>query len=414
MKVIHLNTGVNKTSAPYKLHEALLRIGIESKILVLNDGDALSGVEKVPKNVLYKCKRKVYAWLRKGIMQRYNLIKYMPFTALPVGIDISGQSLVKEADVILLHWVCGDYMSPQTMKRLINTKKKIMIVCHDNYPFTGGCHVRMGCMRYMERCGLCPQLQSNEDNDITSHLVKEKVAVLQSPNVYVISPSRWMDENVSRSEVLGKQQHFILPNAINIDIFHSFDKTTVREKLNFDQDKFIILAGLKGNEKIPYNGTEFLWEVFRVLYEKCPDRKWNGRTIEIVVFGAENINTNCEFSVCNMGYIREQEKLANLYSASDVYVVTSLEDSFNQTVAECMACGTPVAAFRNGGIEDIIDHKENGYLAQYKNSTDLAEGILWASSVDKGDKVRRKIVDCFSYDKVSSRFLQIMEEIGED
>lgn len=416
MKVIHLNTGVNQTSAPYKLHEALLRVGVESEILVLNEGDSLSNVKKVPKSFPYKCKRKIYALLRKIIMKDYHLTDYMPFTALPVGMDISRLPCVREADVILLHWVCGDYMSPRTMRKLIKTKKTVVIVCHDNYPFTGGCHVRMGCMNYTEGCGSCPQLQSKKEKDITNKLLKEKGKVLQCSNVFVLSPSRWMDRNVAVSTVLGGQQHFILPNAVDTDTFHPFEEAAAREEFGLAPQSFVILAGLKANEKIPYNGTEYMWEILGKISEKCLGGMRLGRKIEIVVFGVRETARKeiGGLPIYNAGYINNMDKLAKLYSAADVYLVTSLEDSFNQTVAECMACGTPVAAFRNGGIEDIIDHKENGYLAEYKNAEDLAEGVLWAAEYADAGEGREKMIREFSYSSVSSRFLEIIKQINTE
>ncbi len=416
VNIIHLNTGVNLTSAPYKLHEALLQAGVRSKILVLNEGSELSCVEKVSKSIFYKCKRKLYAFFRKAVMKGYSLTEYMPFTALPVGMDLSKMSCIKEADAILLHWVCGDYMSPKTIQKLIQMKKPVFLACHDNYPFTGGCHVRMGCTKYREKCGRCPQLHSPKEQDITNRLLTEKKKRLRYSNVYAVSPSRWMDQNIAMSAVLGNQEHFILPNAVDTDRFHPFDKRAVREEFRISFRSFVILAGLKANEKIPYNGTEYMWEIFQKLSEGFPDGKWKERKIEIVVFGVKETDRKeiGGLSISNAGYISEADRLAKLYSAADVYLVTSLEDSFNQTVAECMACGTPAAAFKNGGIEDIIDHKENGYLAEYKNAEDLAEGIIWTAEYADTAKGREKIVREFSYASVSRRFLDIMEKINRE
>ena len=417
MKVVHLNTSVNRSSAPFRLHEALCQAGVDSQILVLNEGEGLEGVEGVKKSFLYKCKRKIYAIRRKEKEKKYNLIEYMPFTMLPVGMDVSRLQAVKEADIVFLHWICGDYMSPKSIGRLLDTGKTVFWACHDNFPFTGGCHVRLGCNQYEEKCGCCPQLGSEKKQDESERLLNEKKRFLQRPNLYVTAPSSWMDGNVGRSAVLGGQRHFILPNAIDTRLFHSYEKSAVREELGITENAFLLLVGLKANEKIPYNGTEFLWKILDGLYEKCPDGQYNGRKIEIAVFGVESVakmEEKCKFPICNLGYIRESEKLACIYSAADLYLITSLEDSFNQTAAECMACETPVVAFKNGGIEDIIDHKENGYLAEYKNTEGMVNGILQDWQQINCVKAREKIVSCFSYEKVSSRFLQIVKEVSEN
>ena len=274
--------------------------------------------------------------------------------------------------------------------------------------------MRLGCERYKEKCGCCPELQSQNMQDMSRKLAEEKSRRLQYPNLYVVSPSRWMDGNVAKSVVFGKQKHFVLPNAINTNIFHPFDKVEARQEFGFSKEAFVVLAGLKANAKIPYNGTQYLWETLQKLYESRMNGTGNKRKLEIAVFGVATIEKDEKwgFPVYNVGYVREPERLAKLYSAADVYLITSLEDSFNQTVAECMACETPVTAFRNGGIEDIIDHKENGYLAEYKNTEDLMQGILWAESFEKRYTAREKVVSAFSYEKVSAKFLQIVNQIG--
>lgn len=413
MKVVHLNTGVNRTSAPFRLHEALGRAGVVSDILVLNEGAELPGVRQVSRSFWYKCKRKAAAFWRAECLKRYRPMAFMPFTALPIGMNVTKNPAVKEADVIFLHWVCGDFMSPDTIRRLLRTGKPVFAVCHDNYPFTGGCHVRLGCRYFEKNCGCCPQLHSDKEKDLTSRLLERKKSFQKFSNLYVCSPSRWMDANAAKSTVFAGKRHFVLPNAIDTEVFYPYERKTVREAWGFAPESLVILAGLKANAKIPYNGTEYLRKVFEKLQEHCTEGKWNGRRVEIAVFGVKETEQEKAggFPIRNLGFIGEAKMLAKLYAAADVYLITSLEDSFNQTAAECMACGTPVAAFQNGGIADIIDHKKNGYLAEYKNEEDLTKGLLWAAEYADRKEARRKICECFSYEKVSGRFLEIADEV---
>lgn len=410
MKVVHLNTGINQSSAPYKLHEALLRAGIDSKILTLNPSEC-DDVKVVPKNVWYKLKRKVYAVVRQVQCRRQPSQSYMPFTRLLVGIDVSKVSEIQEADIIYIHWVCGDYMSPYTIQRLLRLNKPVLCACHDNYPFTGGCHVRLGCDRYQIGCGKCPQLYSEQEDDTTKRLMIYKKKSTNYSNLIITSPSTWMDENVNKSWLFHDKRHYILPNAIDTELFVPLDKATVRKSFGIEENRYVILVGLKANENIPYNGTEYLWNVLNKLQQKCPDGKLHDRQIEIIVFGVEQVNIKCMLPIRSVGYIREQGKLAKLYAAANVYLVTSLEDSFNQTVAECMASGTPVVAFNNGGIADIIDHKQNGYLAQYKDVDDMVQGVIFEWNDVHILSARRKIENQFSYEKIGIMFREMATKI---
>jgi len=410
MKVVHLNTSINQSSAPYKLHEALLKAGIDSKILALNPSEC-NDVTVVQKNVWYKIKRKVYAIVRQLQCRKQPSEAYMPFTRLPVGLDVSKVSEIQEADIIYLHWVCGDYMAPDTIQKLLTLNKPVLCACHDNYPFTGGCHVRLGCDRYQTGCGKCPQLHSEQEDDATKRLMARKKKSINSSNLIITSPSSWMDENVSKSWLFHDKRHYVLPNAIDTELFAPLDKTEARKHFDIEDNRYVILVGLKANEKIPYNGTEYLWNVLNKLQQKCPDGKLHDKQIEIIVFGVEQVDTKCMLPIRSVGYIREQEKLAKLYAAADVYLVTSLEDSFNQTVAECMACGTPVVAFNNGGIADIIDHEQNGYLVRYIDVDDMVQGMMFKWNDIHISSARMKIEKYFSYEKVSEMFRDMATKI---
>jgi len=69
--------------------------------------------------------------------------------------------------------------------------------------------------------------------------------------------------------------------------------------------------------------------------------------------------------------------LSLLYNAVDIFITPSLADNFPNTILEALACVTPVVAFNTGGIPDLVKHKLTGYLAEYKSSKSLAQGIEW-------------------------------------
>ena len=58
-------------------------------------------------------------------------------------------------------------------------------------------------------------------------------------------------------------------------------------------------------------------------------------------------------------------------------IVPSKMETFGLTALEALSCGTPVVAFNKTGVSDIVKHKENGFLAEFMNEKDLANGIDW-------------------------------------
>jgi glycosyltransferase involved in cell wall biosynthesis len=78
---------------------------------------------------------------------------------------------------------------------------------------------------------------------------------------------------------------------------------------------------------------------------------------------------------------------------------------------EAMSCGTPCVGFATGGIPEMIDHQENGYVAGYKNTQDLAHGINWVLSESDycklSDNARKKVFDCYSEEIVAKQYIQL-------
>ena len=92
-------------------------------------------------------------------------------------------------------------------------------------------------------------------------------------------------------------------------------------------------------------------------------------------------------------------------------VTPTRQESFGLTAAEAQACGTPVISFGVGGLLDIIDHKQTGYLAKPFDVIDLSEGILWVLSQNKNKKLSRRsrinALSKFSEDKISFSYMKI-------
>ncbi len=89
-----------------------------------------------------------------------------------------------------------------------------------------------------------------------------------------------------------------------------------------------------------------------------------------------------------VGRLHDDVCLALLYAAADLFVAPSLQENLPYTIMEAMACGTPCVAFDVGGIPELIEHKQTGYLATPFDPDDLAAGMAWI--LDDEDR-RRKL-----------------------
>lgn len=416
MKIIALAQNIKDNSTPNRLRLAVNEYykDADFKILTFNSLVDSPDVIEIKKGLFDKVKNKL-SFFKKSVEQKIN--KYIvkdgfPFTIEEYGIDISKNSYIKNADIIQLHWLGGYFLSPNEIGKLINLKKPVIFVCHDNGHFTGGCHVRMECERFKNECGNCPQINSRTLKDWTYKTLKKKKRCYSGDNISVVSPSVWMDNNVSDSVVFANVSHFIIPNSVNQIIFFKKDKDSLREKYNIEKNKTVILFGAVNAVSSPYKGYEYLIESLKLI-EKRNDEN---HEIEAVVFGADDgIRTvGKSLNIRYLGKLNE-EQMSEAYNLAEVYVVPSLEDSFNNTVAESMACETPVVAFATGGINDIVDHKVNGYLAKQRDTNDLADGIEWVirnSEINSlGIKAAEKINRCFTREIVAKKYYDLWSSV---
>jgi len=73
-----------------------------------------------------------------------------------------------------------------------------------------------------------------------------------------------------------------------------------------------------------------------------------------------------------------------------------------------MCCGTPVVGFNIGGIPDIIKHKENGYLAKYKDAEDLANGITFCREND----IKGFLLQDFDTSRIIKRHMELFDSFN--
>jgi len=162
-----------------------------------------------------------------------------------------------------------------------------------------------------------------------------------------------------------------------------------------------------------HKGTSYLVdaiELFATNYDLDPNH------MELIIFGNRDAKNVPDFPIKTtfLGTIFDDEKLAICYSAADVFLAPSLEDNLPNTVMESLACGTPVVAFKTGGIPDMVQHQQNGYLAEYRSSEDLARGIAWVYSANPqvlSANSRKKIEDDFSEHIIARRHIELYESL---
>jgi len=301
--------------------------------------------------------------------ERYWGVNWLPFPPLSV-------SSLHEFDIVHLHWFCAGFLPVSFLGRI---GRPIVWTLHDMWAFTGGCHYCGECTRYTERCGACPQLGSRRENDLSRHIWERKKHHWQNLDLTIISPSRWLADCVKQSSLLNGHDVHVVPNCIDTEVFSPLDRYESRRRLSLPLDRKLIVFGAMNALGDQRKGFRFIPAAIKSLRQMSA-----AKNFELLVYGAsqEDQLLPIDFPVHYFGRISDDARLCTLLSAADVMLIPSTEDNLPYVVMEAMACGLPCVAFSVGGIPEMIDHENNGYLARPGDSEDLARGLSWVLADD--------------------------------
>jgi glycosyltransferase involved in cell wall biosynthesis len=411
MKVTHVSYSVSRQTASFRLHSELSK-RINSNIFVA-DKSINSAFIIQPHSFYEKISARI-GIIRELIFQFFfphNKRVYFSFNLGPLFIQKFWlkKLIFLKTDIYHLHWLGNGFVN---INQIRNFKKPLVITLHDVWFFTGGCHVNLDCDKYLINCNKCPLFASNNSLvDITSIIFRVKKKLFEERKIHVIVLSKWMKERALLSPILSNSVITLIPNGIDTDKFKPFDKLFARNVFNLNPNtKILLFGGISA--KSDYNkGYDLLCQSLNILKQKSEE-------FELVVFGnSDSVHTEIEgFKATFTGYLHDDESLALLYSAADLVLVPSRQESFSQVSLESISCGTPVIAFDYSGPKDIIQHKVNGYLARPYDSNDFADGISWFFS-DKVDTSKvssdaRKIAETnFSLELVAQKHIDLYKKI---
>lgn len=403
MKVLHLNYYENyggAAKAVNRIHQGLIREGIDSKILVVKKETKDKSIIEV--STLYSQKNKLF-FLLKRLARKIKIL-----------VNLSDESLLINVlenidfDILHLHWVSDGYVS---FNELVKLNKPIVWTMHDCAAFTGICHVIGSCNNFLTECGNCPLINSNKKQDISHREFIRKKKLLKNLSVSYVSPSNWLASVASKSKLLDGSQISIIPHGLETDRYFPINKKVAKEALLIDVNVILVLSSavtLKDSNK-GFNLLSDALSYFKKTFKADSN-------IEVILLGeAEDKSKSVAFTTRYLGYVADELLLRILYSAADVIIVPSRQESFGQVAIEAMACGTPVVAFGATGLLDIIDHKKNGYLAKPYNTGDLAIGVKWCMDNNKDGllsvNAREKALSSFGIKNCAQKYINLYKNL---
>ena len=410
MNILHIvagNLNAGAARGAYWLHLGLIQQGISSKILTNSSNSTDDpNVETILNNTRSKIFSSIQFRLDRLPLMLYRNRKQVVFSTSLGGLDFSKHALYDWADIVHLHWINGGFVNIRHLKKI---KKPIIWTLRDMWPMTGGCHYSFNCEKFKIGCGNCPQLKSNCEYDLSKLIIRRKKNYYPK-NMRIVGISPWISSLAIKSEVFSNFTINTIFNGINCNDFYPIEKKLAQKALGINTNKKIVLVGAQ-NIKDYYKGFPKFLEAVKQLDKD---------NIFLVFFGRLNnqIAHNFGFEYKNFGFINDIVSMRLIYSAADVFVAPSIMEAFGKTLAEAMACGTPVVCFNATGPKDIVDHMINGYKAKPFESQDIYNGIQWVLNhylaKSLSSKAREKVVNTFDNRIIAKQYIDLYNTLTEE
>ena len=416
MRVLIVNTSERTGGAAVaasRLMEALNNNGVKAKMLVRDkETDRLTVVAMPSQKRMqfYFLWERFVVWLRL----HFNRKHLFEVDIANCGADITQLPEFQEADVVHLHWINQGMLSLKGIRKILNTGKPVVWTMHDIWPATAICHLTLDCRNFETQCAHCRLLPgSGSTNDLSTQIWKRKQQMLNDRQITFVTCSQWLAGEAQKSALLKGQRVVSIPNPIDTHIYTPKDKQQARQRVGLPTEgRIILFASQRVTNR--NKGMGYLLEACRLLAEQYPEKK-EDITVAILGGHAEEIEGQLPFRTCPLGYVNDEQRIVDIYNAADVFVLPSLSENLPNTIMEAMACGVPSVGFRIGGIPEEIDHQQNGYVADYCSSEDLARGIWWTLYEADHEAVRKaclqKVAHNYSQQSVANHYLEVYESL---
>lgn len=265
-------------------------------------------------------------------------------------------------DLLWLHNIHGYYINVEMLFVWIKKHPEMQVkwTLHDCWAFTGHCShfTAVKCAQWKSHCSYCSQLRRYPAcyamSSVRRNFARKRAAFTGVPNLTLITPSKWLADLVKQSFLKDYpvEVHY---NTIDTTIFKP-TPSDFRERYGL-QDKIIVL------------GVANVWEVRKGLFDFYKLAEMLDDRYAIVLVGlSEKQIENLPKSIKGIQRTNSPKELAAIYTAADVFVNPSVEETFGMTPVEAQACGTPSIVYEDTACAEVAEQTGNKVVPQDVNA----------------------------------------------
>lgn len=310
-------------------------------------------------------------------------------------------------DIIQLHCVHGYYINYEILFEFLHEMAvPVVWTFHDCWAFTGHCaHFDFaGCDKWQTGCHGCELLKDYPkslffDNSKDNWQRKRK-CFTSLDKLQIVAVSNWLGKLAGQS-FMQKYPIEVIHNGIDLSVFKPVDNG-IREQYRISEDDILVL------------GVATAWGKEKGLDDFV--RLSNEPGIKVVLVGvSEDVKKTLPDSIVAIYRTESQQKLAEFYSAADMLVNPTYNDSFPTVNLEALACGTPVLTYRTGGSPEAID-AETGSVVEQGDYDELLDKVrMFAQTsykIHHSVACRERAEKCFDMHRQFDEYRKLYERLA--
>lgn len=311
--------------------------------------------------------------------------------------------IIKEyrPDLIHLHNLHGYYLNIGILFEFFqNIDIPIVWTFHDCWPITGHCvHFSyINCERWKNGCYKCPAKktypQSILFDNSTWNYNRKKNLFTGIKNLTIVTPSRWLKGIVEQSffEDIPVE---VISNGIDLETFKPV-KSNFREKYHLKEKKVVLAVAN-------------VWTEQKGIKDIVSLAKRLKNNYQLVVVGlTEQQMKTVPDNVIKIRRTNNIDELVQIYSAADVFINPSYEETMGLVTVEALACGTPAIVYNKTAVPEVID-EYSGVVIEGGNISKMIEAIYSLKNYDKESIMQR--AKCYEKKKQQRYYYSLYEKI---
>jgi glycosyltransferase involved in cell wall biosynthesis len=356
-RILHISTRDTGGAgiAALRLHKGMLNDNIDSKFLCLEKTSDTQGVEIFPKfytRFYHRFLEYFGIFLTNGQKNKQSLKKVQRhiqpemYSFLRSDYKVHLHPLIDCTDVIIIHWVAG-FLDFKSFFRKVPKNKQVYWYTHDFNIYQGGFHTLFDANLF----------RNSSVQTLENKLMLKKRSYLEDYNqLQILANSQFSFDTIIKDRFFKEKNIHIVPLGISNSEFKAIDKSIAKQALGFSKDEFLVLT-VSAQLSSPLKGIDRLLEVLSIVaLETSP--------LKVMTLGSDPLDTpiaNVDFY--NMGSVWNPNFKSIIFSAADVLVSSSYEETFGQTIIEGYSCGTPAIVFNNAALPELVESGNTGYIA---------------------------------------------------